>query len=119
MNGNSGHLVVQTAHSPPCRTWRCHFSWTDSYSTSWACAHLIGGGARGCRHNGSIPDRRPSPRLLHIDTRFSEQDSRTLVRRSRTRYVLSFAEYSLRNLATFGATTAVQYPWNGFREKYS
>ena len=35
------------------------------------------------------------------------------------RYVLSFAEYSLRNLATFGATTAVQYPWNGFREKYS
>ncbi len=56
----------------------------------------------------AIPDRRPSPRLLHHDTRFPEKDSRTLVRRSRIRYVLSFAEYSLRNLATFGATNAVQ-----------
>jgi len=35
------------------------------------------------------------------------------------RYVLSFAVKSLRNLTTFGATTAVQYPWNGFRKKYS
>ena len=78
---------------------------------------------RGMKMSGSttrtISDRRPSPRLLHHDTRFPEKDSRALVRRSRTRYVLSFAEYSLRNLATFGATTAVQYPWNGFREKYS
>ena len=35
------------------------------------------------------------------------------------RYVLSFVVKSLRNFATFGATTAVQYPWNGFLKKYS
>jgi hypothetical protein len=41
--------------------------------------------------------------------RFARQGGRGGIE---ARYALSFAVKRLRNFATFGATTAVQYPWN-------
>jgi hypothetical protein len=38
-DGRGSRLAVQTASSPPCRTWRRRSSWTDGCSTSWVCAH--------------------------------------------------------------------------------
>jgi tRNA(Ile)-lysidine synthase TilS/MesJ len=38
-DGRDSRLAVQTASSPPCRTWRRRSFWTDGCSTSWVCAH--------------------------------------------------------------------------------
>ena len=60
-NGSDGRLAVQTVCSPPCRTWRRRFSWTDGCSASWVCAHPTR--RRGTRMRGSTtratPDRSP------------------------------------------------------------